>query len=393
MSEVVEQTEQFRSVALAIADEIVRQATPDTVRARSGLQVTINEHALDAAKLAAVAMAASREVPVRDEPVTFEYEKLGNRWCHFDTDEDRQAMIDIVLADIRAYLNEGYDGDGDGWAPRDWSEVNRLASLVYAVRDLRWKRDADGQGGIDINLSPRALGDTYDVFVPRDPELLRDSAWRYGQRKGDPEPTTELEKLEWALEVLRKSDMLLSYGNSVAQRARTTLEMMTTAKRAEEKFQASFESMLSFIEKEAETSLAAQKAYLDLMGTKSLDEDRYKRVFDAIWARFADVFKDEGDALLARIDDLAKAAMDRDEYYPQANELAEAIVSFQTRCGFVPASVLRARFNRVGEKWRDKKGKATGLPITQWWKNGVLDAIRVGMYQTETEYDLRRRHS
>lgn len=312
-----------------------------------------------------------------DARVTFEYENLGERWCHFDTEEERQAAIEQFISDLRSYFAEGYEGDGDGWAPRDWEETNRLARMVYAARDLRWKRDADGQGGIDIHLSPRAQGITHSVFVPHNPEDIAEAEWRRGRRKGDPDEISDIDFQDWVAAVLTKGNQLINYGQSTIQLAQFHLDYRSRNAREAAEYEAAWKKMLSDIAK-AETPLAAQHIYLALNDHRDVSDEKYREVHFIIMKTFGHQMV-EYDALLADIDSFGTSVLDKGASYEgHQHDLPRRIISFQRKYGFIPASIPRNRFNRIGELWRDRKGAETGLPRSQWSRNGVPPVTYIG---------------
>lgn len=319
----------------------------------------------------------------------FAYDKLGQRWCHFETEEERQAAIDAFMKDLRAYFDEGYEGAGDGWAPRDWDESHRLTNIIFAVRDLRWKRDADGQGGVEINITPRALGTTYNVFVPRSPEHIAENEWRDGGRKGERPEVDDLDIREWMSTLFRRADMMMAYAQSITTTARSQLDQLNDAERREQKFDRDWEALLGFIKTEAADPLAAQDAYMNLAYGRTIGDERFKTVHDVLLARFDDLLAVDYEILLNDIDTFGDSILKKDgNYIVEAAALAPRILAFQTKYGFIPAARLRNRFNAIGDRWRDLQGRASGLPRSQWHRNGVPSVIRIDQYEAEGGIDM-----
>lgn len=312
--------------------------------------------------------------------VTFEYEKLGQHRCYFETEEERQVAIDIFMADLRSYLDEGYEGDGDAWAPRTWDEVHRLRAMAYAVRDLRWKRDADGDGGIEIFMSPLAQGRTINVFVPRNPEDVAANEFYWAGKAGDPAPITDFQLSEWVASTLQKGSTLISYGKDLIAQATHHLEYKISIERDRIRFNDDWAKLIDFVANEAETPLAATEAYR--VFAKKYDDvpaEREEAVAENIVARF-DLERGQED-ILAVVDEFAKtitSILSGTDYDTVAMPIAQRIIDFQDRYGELVAAKVRHRFNGVSNAWRESRGKATGLPRRHWRANGVPDAIRVG---------------
>jgi uncharacterized protein YdaT len=92
--------------------------------------------------------------------------RLRSRDTEYHDESKRALGMAKFLGELKTFLDDRVEGDGDGWAPVSAEDESKLYDLFKEIIALKWGTDADGDLPINFALCDRNNGYLNEFIIP-----------------------------------------------------------------------------------------------------------------------------------------------------------------------------------------------------------------------------------
>lgn len=192
----------------------------------------------------------------------------------FPTPEQRAQRRAILHRELDAFLDDYVDREpgSDGYPAVTYEMLSPIYQLFQEIVDLKFARDCDGDGVIQIRLNSRYMGQMSEVYFPHGPD--------HRSQKGE-EATVE-DYIRHAADLTRKFDLAIGIGDQIRRELEVTLQYKVIGPiDAKRKFDADLAALEAEIDTAVDLPEMAYRIYSFHSG-KNMDGDvvagLYKRL-------------------------------------------------------------------------------------------------------------------